>query len=95
LEQLEKILSKHQGPLIVSGDFNTWNDERMAIVDTIASSLDLKAVAFSENYRVTVFGHNVDHIYYRGLELIKALSVKITTSDHNPLIVKFRLTNGP
>ena len=94
LKQLEKILSKHQGPLIVSGDFNTWNDERMAVVDTIASSLDLKAVTFSENYRATVFGHNVDHIYYRGLELIKALSVKLTTSDHNPLIVKFRLTNG-
>ncbi len=95
LEQLETILSKHQGPLIVSGDFNTWNDERVAVVDTIASSLDLKAVTFSENYRSTVFGHNVDHIYYRGLELIKALSVKLTTSDHNPLIVKFRLNNGP
>jgi endonuclease/exonuclease/phosphatase (EEP) superfamily protein YafD len=95
LNQLEEILSKHQGPLIISGDFNTWNDERMAVVDTLASSLDLKAVTFSKNYRSTVFGHNVDHIYYRGLELIKALSVKITTSDHNPLIVNFRLTNGP
>ena len=87
-------MSKHQGPLIVSGDFNTWNDERMAVVDTIASSLNLKAVTFSENYRATVFGHNVDHIYYRGLKPIKALSVKMTTSDHNPMIVKFRLTNG-
>jgi endonuclease/exonuclease/phosphatase (EEP) superfamily protein YafD len=93
LRQLEKILSKHKGPLIVSGDFNTWNDERMAVVDTITSNLYLKAVTFSENYRTTVFGHNVDHIYYRGLGLIKALSVKITSSDHNPLIVKFRLTN--
>jgi endonuclease/exonuclease/phosphatase (EEP) superfamily protein YafD len=95
LKQLEKILSKHQGPLIISGDFNTWNDERMAVVDNIASSLDLKAVTFSENYRATVFGRNVDHIYYRGLEPIKAISIKITTSDHNPLIVKFRLANNP
>jgi endonuclease/exonuclease/phosphatase (EEP) superfamily protein YafD len=93
LKQLEKILSKHQGPLIVSGDFNTWNDERLAVVDTIASRLDLKAVTFSENYRTTVLGHNVDYIYYRGIELVKALSVKIATSDHNPLIVKFRLSN--
>ncbi|MFA9421765.1 MAG: EEP domain-containing protein, partial [Gammaproteobacteria bacterium] len=67
----------------------------MAVVDTIASSLYLKAAIFSENYRATVFGHNVDHIYYRGLEIIKALSIRITTSDHNPLIVKFRLTNEP
>jgi endonuclease/exonuclease/phosphatase (EEP) superfamily protein YafD len=87
-------LSKHQGPLIVAGDFNTWNDERMAVVDSIASSIDLKAVTLSENYRSTVFGHNVDPIYYRGLELIKALSVKMTTSDHNPFIAIFRLTNG-
>jgi len=95
LKQLEKILSKHKGPLIVSGDFNTWNDERMAVVDTLSSSLDLKAVTFSKNYRATVFGHNVDHIYYRGLEPFKAIIVKITTSDHNPLIVKFRLTDAP
>ena len=94
LEQLEKILSKHQGPLIVSGDFNTWNDQRMDIVDTTASSLSLKAAIFRENNRVTVFGHNVDHIYYRGLELMKAVSVAVTTSDHNPMLVKFRLTNG-
>ena len=69
--------------------------KQVDLIDILASSLDLKAVTFSENYRSTIFGHNVDHIYYRGLELIKALSVKLTTSDHNPLIVKFRLTNGP
>ena len=94
LKQLEEILSKHQGPLIVSGDFNTWNDERMDIVDTTASSLGLKAVTFSENNRVTYFGHNVDHVYYRGLELMKAVCVAVTTSDHNPMLVKFRLANG-
>lgn len=93
LKQLEKTLSKHRGPLIVSGDFNTWNDERMTVVDTIINRLDLEAVTFSENYRTTVFGHYVDHIYYRGLIPIKAISVKITTSDHNPLIVEFRLIN--
>jgi endonuclease/exonuclease/phosphatase (EEP) superfamily protein YafD len=95
LRQLEKILSKHKGPIIVSGDLNTWNDERMAVVNTLTSGLDLKAVTFSGNNRSTVFGHYVDHIYYRGLILVRAISVKITTSDHNPLIVEFRLTNDP
>jgi len=95
LKKLEKILSKHQGPLIVSGDFNTWNNERKAVVDITAGSLGLEAVTFSENNRVTVFGHNIDHIYYRGLAIVKAVSTAVTTSDHNPLTVKFRLKNGP
>lgn len=95
LRQLEKILSKHEGPIIVSGDFNTWNDERMAVVSDLATRLDLRSVTFRENYRATVFGQNVDHIYYRGLEPIKATAIKINTSDHNPLIVKFRLTDYP
>ncbi len=95
LKQLEKILSKHRGPLIVSGDFNTWNDERKAMVDTTSGRLGLEAVTFSENNRITVFGHNVDHIYYRGLAIVKAVSTTVTTSDHNPLTVKFRLANSP
>lgn len=95
LRQMEKILSKHIGPIIVSGDFNTWNDERKAVVSDLARRLDLTAVTFSEKYRATVFGQNVDHVYYRGLEPIKATSIRVNTSDHNPLIVKFRLTKCP
>jgi endonuclease/exonuclease/phosphatase (EEP) superfamily protein YafD len=91
---LEQILSKHQGPLIISGDFNTWSDERMAIVEKITNRLKMKAVTFDENNRVTVFGHNIDHIYYRGLEPGEALTPTVTTSDHNPMLVTFRLADG-
>jgi len=94
LLQMEKILIKHQGPLIVSGDFNSWNSERLAIVDTITKRLRLKPVHFDEDYRISIFGHNVDHIFYRGLEPSKAVVSEVTSSDHNPMWVTFRLADN-
>ena len=91
VRQMERILSKHPGPLIVAGDFNTWSDKRMAVIDAAAGHLNLKAVTFKDNNRSLVFDHNVDHIYYRGLEPLEAISTAVTTSDHNPLQIKFRL----
>jgi endonuclease/exonuclease/phosphatase (EEP) superfamily protein YafD len=94
LLRMEQILSKHQGPLIVSGDFNSWNSERLAIVDTITKRLRLKPVHFDKNYRISIFGHNVDHIFYRGLEPFKAVVSVVTSSDHNPMWVTFRLADN-
>ena len=91
VRQMERILSKHQGPLIVTGDFNTWSDKRMAVIDASARHLNLKAVTFKNDNRSLIFGHNVDHIYYRELEPLEAISTAVTTSDHNPLQIKFRL----
>ena len=91
VRQMQRILSKHPGPLIVTGDFNTWSDKRMAVIDDAAGHLNLKAVTFKDNNRSLVLGHHVDHIYYRGLEPFEAISTAVTTSDHNPLQIKFRL----
>ena len=91
VQQMERILSKHQGPLVVAGDFNTWSDKRMAVIDASAGQLNLKAVTFKDNNQSLVLGHNVDHIFYRGLEPLEAISTVVTTSDHNPLQIKFRL----
>jgi endonuclease/exonuclease/phosphatase (EEP) superfamily protein YafD len=91
LQKMEQILSKHQGPLIVCGDFNTWSDQRMAAVNAIAGRLNLKAVTFDKDNRSLVFGRHVDHVYYRELKLVEAVSAKVNTSDHNPLQVKFRV----
>ena len=89
-QKLEKALSKHQGPIILSGDFNTWNKERKAVVKSVTQRLKLRPVFFEADHRATFFDHPVDHIYYRGLKPVKALVHRVETSDHNPMSVTFR-----
>lgn len=83
--QIADALSEHRGPLILSGDFNTWRTRRMQIVDALAESLDLTPILFEEDHRVRVFGKTLDHIYTRGLSAISADVSPVTTSDHNPM----------
>ena len=89
LEKILKLVSNHKGPLIVAGDFNTWNDRRRTALTNFTLRLNLKPVKFNEDYRTRVFGNAVDHIFYRGLELQKAAVEPVPSSDHNPLTVTF------
>ena len=93
-DRLERVLSIHQGPMIVSGDFNTWNSGRMSRVEAMVERLNLFAVSFEEDAKSTFFGRQVDHIYYRGLESQKAAIVHVSTSDHHPLSVEFNVVEG-
>ena len=92
-DRLESLLSGHKGPMIVSGDFNTWSNGRMSRVNAMAERLELEAVSFNKNLKSKFFGHYVDHIFYRGLEKKDAEISLVTTSDHNPLSVVFKLAN--
>jgi len=91
--QMTEILVNHQGPMILSGDFNTWSEERLAIIEDMAAHLQLEPADFKTDLARKVFGYTVDRIYYRGLTLEEALVIEVTSSDHNPLLVRFRL-NG-
>lgn len=86
-----EILQHHEGPIIVAGDFNTWSAKRMAIVESAVAKLGLDAVEFDIDHRLTIFGNQVDHVYFRGLETIHANTEHVESSDHNPMMVKFRL----
>lgn len=89
----EKIIS-HRGPVILAGDFNTWNGERESVVQEEMRALGMQPVSFSPDNRVEFFGRTVDNIYYRGLEATEARSYEVKSSDHNPLEVHFRLSRG-
>ena len=91
--RLERLLAVYHGPMILSGDFNTWNRDRMAYVEAMAERLDLAAVRFKRNRRSQFFGQNVDHVYYRGLEVMNVKIPIVSTSDHNPLTVVFKLAD--
>lgn len=88
---LREVLQKHRGPIILAGDFNSWLNERQAILDTLSQELSLQRVAYESHRRITVFGNPIDHVYYRGLEIVEASSPSVTSSDHNPLLVTFKV----
>ena len=91
LEKAVKVISQHRGPLIISGDFNSWNTARRKILADITQELDAKEVVFDTDHRLTFLGQPLDHIFYRKLVPLEALTEKVTTSDHNPMLVTFRL----
>lgn len=89
--QIRDVLENHQGPVILSGDFNTWRNRRVQIVKDLAASLELTAVAFENDHRVRFFGNTLDHIYIRGLQALDANTEVVETSDHNPMTAVFAM----
>ena len=81
------LLEKHSGPVIVSGDFNTWRMSRFQLLDTTLTGLGLAPVTFAEDHRTRFFGRPVDHIYIGGLKAGSARTYQVDSSDHNPLVV--------
>lgn len=88
---LREILQNHQGPLVLVGDFNNWSEGRTGIVEQLAEALSLEALAFSKGKRTLFWGQPLDHIFYRGLIPVTANIHAVKTSDHNPMIVTFKL----
>ncbi len=88
---LEHIVKMHEGPVIVAGDFNTWNEERESLLRRKMAELGMSPVTFAPDNRVTFFKHTVDGIYYRGLEVMSSVAHPVESSDHAPLEVHFRL----
>ena len=61
----------------------------MQIIEDLATSLDLTAVAFENDHRVQFFGNTLDHIYIRGLHTLDTNTEIVDTSDHNPMTAVF------
>ncbi|MCF7354325.1 endonuclease/exonuclease/phosphatase family protein [Vibrio sp. CK2-1] len=92
IEQLQKAVQKHQGPLIIAGDFNTWSEARYDQLLKVANTLALQETVFSpDNRRLFVNDLAFDHVFYRGLNFNSASSPITTASDHNPMLVSFEL----
>jgi endonuclease/exonuclease/phosphatase (EEP) superfamily protein YafD len=88
LRALAGLLEEHTGPVILAGDLNTWSGQRQTLVDDFVSDFGLDAVAFTPDLRTTVFGRALDHIYIRGMEAQDARVIPVSSSDHNPLMVR-------
>jgi endonuclease/exonuclease/phosphatase (EEP) superfamily protein YafD len=79
------IISVHPGPILLSGDFNTWHWRQWKILHEMAGEHGLATLNYDEDHRKRVFGQPLDHIYVRGLRVIDATSFPVDSSDHNPM----------
>ena len=91
LEQLFSFVENHQGPIIISGDFNAWNERRLNLVNNLMQQYGLDAVMLSQDERLRFLGYPLDYIFTRGVKVMTATSEVVTSSDHNPLLVEFEL----
>ena len=91
---LAPLLHNHRGPLIVAGDFNTWSKSRMRSLDSFMLSHQLSSVPFTPDLRTRIWKMPLDHVYLRGLNLISASTVKVKTSDHNPLSITIEIPDA-
>ena len=94
IENLYETMKHHQGPVVLAGDFNTWSDERMKVVLELAERLSLESLDYTNHNRTSVFGNALDHVFYRGLEPMEHDTWFVTSSDHNPTRVIFRVTEN-
>jgi len=81
------------GPLIISGDFNTWNRTRLRTLTAATNQLNLTQVEFPDPRPIkTLNRQHLDYIFYRDLTLKEAQALSVPDiSDHNPLIARFCL----
>ncbi len=85
IDKVRKELAKHNGPIILSGDFNTWRNKRMKIIDELALEYGLAALSFQEDHRKAVFGQVLDHVFVRALTPESTDTHDVKSSDHNPI----------
>jgi endonuclease/exonuclease/phosphatase (EEP) superfamily protein YafD len=71
---------------------SAFHDQARQMTEILVNH-QLEPADFKTDLARKVFGYTVDRIYYRGLTLEEALVIEVTSSDHNPLLVRFRL-NG-
>jgi len=92
LLKIKKILARHQGPIVFGGDFNTWSEQREIALDQLVGTeqLGLLKVEFVSDVEMRVWGHRLDHIFFRGLQVTSAEIIPVDSSDHYPLKVQFK-----
>lgn len=84
-----------EGPMILCGDFNSWNKKRYITMMEFVKELGLEEVAFDTGKHIKSFNRQpLDYVFYRGLSIVSQKVLDIpTVSDHNPLIVMFKRTS--
>jgi endonuclease/exonuclease/phosphatase (EEP) superfamily protein YafD len=89
--QIKRVIEKHAGPVLLAGDFNTWNDSRSSHLSSVTSGLGLVEAQYKNGEaRMSFAGHFLDHIFTRGLIVNSAEVIADSVgSDHKPFLLDF------
>ena len=87
--QFEAQLRHHVGPIILVGDFNTWEKGRVRILEAVARRIGLAHIRFPPGIK-TVGRHELDRVYVRGGAAVQQrVFVNTAASDHSMLAFQF------
>ena len=91
MDQVFQTLKYHDGPILLAGDFNTWNGKRLKYFNKLAMSFSLEEVQMIRQPRLNHLFQHLDHVYCRGLAIIDAhVHTDIRSSDHYPISLSLR-----
>ncbi len=93
MAQAENIITKHNGPILFAGDFNTRTKARTKHLMDLISKYGFKTVEFKNGHhrmRWKFTNNYLDHSFVRGLSVKTAEVVgESSGSDHKPMFVEF------
>ena len=94
LDQVFQTLEHHNGPILLAGDFNTWNGKRLKYFHELTILFSLEEVQMVRRPRLNHLFHHLDHIYCRGLKIVHVqVHTHIHSSDHYPISLSLRTLN--
>ena len=85
LSAISAVLHRHSGPVIISGDFNTWRPGRYKLLDAFFTDLGFEEITFAKDRRLRFFGSTLDHIFVAGVSVLQSETHEVSSSDHNPM----------
>ncbi len=93
MQELAEMVSAHEGPIVIAGDFNTWFFTRTELIANVLGRYGIKEIEFAydspRDPRAGSFGL-LDRAYSRGLDVIATeVMDEMTSSDHLPSCVNF------
>jgi len=91
IARLYHTIKTVEGPMIVAGDFNTWSALRLRALSDFARLLGLQQAPLDDRHHIKQhFAKPLDHLYFRGLNLVEARALDTgSVSDHNPIVAVF------
>jgi len=92
IANIEKKLRKHQGPLILAGDFNSFSLSKTKFLNLLVKKHKLTEIEFSNDRRKKFRSFPLDHLFVRGFTALEShVEDSSLSSDHNALWARLKL----